>query len=459
MRRRRIRDPHRHRQLIAARRGRHHHPRSAAAVASVEPRHRPHDVRPGEVALRDAVRFPHRHRHRLRRRRSAPAARSRCLPAPSPPPGGRRGCRSAPRPPAPAAGRPRRRRRRPPRSARRRRSRRCRGRAAAGPAAPRGVRGPLVLDRPRPAPRPPPRRRRRGGRPGRCARPNAITARRRTSRHRYDGPLRLPPGMPPGEVAQLVEHTTENRGVAGSNPALAIRVCASRGTPGREDRACDTRRVDRGDPIDPTAVSAGEALGVVLAGGTWPPARRGEVDGRSGRAAADRLSARRARRGRAGDDRGRQAHVGAARPRLPPRSSSSRTSRPIRLPGSSPPFATPADPSSSSAATSRSCRRSCSASLPTRPAAGGPGARWRAAAAGRPLDAGAAASARGRARPRGAAAPHRRGARPAPSRRCRAHPVRRPRPDLPERQRRGRPPRRRARDRDGYPGRCRPAHK
>jgi adenylate cyclase len=26
----------------------------------------------------------------------------------------------------------------------------------------------------------------------------------------------------PGEVAQLVEHTTENRGVAGSNPALAI---------------------------------------------------------------------------------------------------------------------------------------------------------------------------------------------------------------------------------------------
>jgi hypothetical protein len=26
-----------------------------------------------------------------------------------------------------------------------------------------------------------------------------------------------------GEVAQLVEHTTENRGVAGSIPALAIR--------------------------------------------------------------------------------------------------------------------------------------------------------------------------------------------------------------------------------------------
>src|SRR3954452_7423992 len=30
------------------------------------------------------------------------------------------------------------------------------------------------------------------------------------------------PGL--GEVAQLVEHTTENRGVAGSIPALAIRV-------------------------------------------------------------------------------------------------------------------------------------------------------------------------------------------------------------------------------------------
>ena len=27
-----------------------------------------------------------------------------------------------------------------------------------------------------------------------------------------------------GEVAQLVEHTAENRGVAGSSPALAIRI-------------------------------------------------------------------------------------------------------------------------------------------------------------------------------------------------------------------------------------------
>jgi hypothetical protein len=28
-----------------------------------------------------------------------------------------------------------------------------------------------------------------------------------------------------GEVAQLVEHATENRGVAGSSPALAIAFC------------------------------------------------------------------------------------------------------------------------------------------------------------------------------------------------------------------------------------------
>src|SRR5215204_6654427 len=30
---------------------------------------------------------------------------------------------------------------------------------------------------------------------------------------------------PPGEVAQLVEHTTENRGVGGSTPPLAINPC------------------------------------------------------------------------------------------------------------------------------------------------------------------------------------------------------------------------------------------
>jgi hypothetical protein len=33
-------------------------------------------------------------------------------------------------------------------------------------------------------------------------------------------PLRRPRN--PGEIAQLVEHTTENRGVPGSNPGLAI---------------------------------------------------------------------------------------------------------------------------------------------------------------------------------------------------------------------------------------------
>jgi hypothetical protein len=35
-------------------------------------------------------------------------------------------------------------------------------------------------------------------------------------------PQRTAAALRPGEVAQLVEHTTENRGVAGSNPALAI---------------------------------------------------------------------------------------------------------------------------------------------------------------------------------------------------------------------------------------------
>ena len=34
------------------------------------------------------------------------------------------------------------------------------------------------------------------------------------------------PLPPRGEVAQLVEHTTENRGVAGSIPALAIQAHA-----------------------------------------------------------------------------------------------------------------------------------------------------------------------------------------------------------------------------------------
>src|SRR5207342_1245270 len=35
-------------------------------------------------------------------------------------------------------------------------------------------------------------------------------------------PLHSEPASLRGEVAQLVEHTAENRGVAGSNPALAI---------------------------------------------------------------------------------------------------------------------------------------------------------------------------------------------------------------------------------------------
>jgi hypothetical protein len=39
--------------------------------------------------------------------------------------------------------------------------------------------------------------------------------------HRRDR-IRPLPSSRAGEVAQLVEHTTENRGVAGSIPALAI---------------------------------------------------------------------------------------------------------------------------------------------------------------------------------------------------------------------------------------------
>jgi hypothetical protein len=37
----------------------------------------------------------------------------------------------------------------------------------------------------------------------------------------------LKPASPQGEVAQLVEHTAENRGVAGSIPALATAIYVS----------------------------------------------------------------------------------------------------------------------------------------------------------------------------------------------------------------------------------------
>ena len=38
-------------------------------------------------------------------------------------------------------------------------------------------------------------------------------------------------GLHRGEVAQLVEHTAENRGVAGSSPALATGFAAQHGIP------------------------------------------------------------------------------------------------------------------------------------------------------------------------------------------------------------------------------------
>src|SRR5947209_6869507 len=64
-----------------------------------------------------------------------------------------------------------------------------------------------------------------------CARTNPLTARSTRVTRAYRPGLRsgaydLPSA---GEVAQLVEHTTENRGVAGSIPALAISGCAATG--------------------------------------------------------------------------------------------------------------------------------------------------------------------------------------------------------------------------------------
>ncbi len=56
--------------------------------------------------------------------------------------------------------------------------------------------------------------------PGACRRARARGS-GRVSEAR--GPATLPRR---GEVAQLVEHTAENRGVAGSSPALAIPTCA-----------------------------------------------------------------------------------------------------------------------------------------------------------------------------------------------------------------------------------------
>jgi hypothetical protein len=60
-----------------------------------------------------------------------------------------------------------------------------------------------------------------------------------------------------GEIAQLVEHTTENRGVPGSSPGLAIARVASVPTPGtssgRFESGSRHRRISRGfaDPASP----------------------------------------------------------------------------------------------------------------------------------------------------------------------------------------------------------------
>ena len=185
-------------------------------------------------------------------RRAAPTRRSRRRPAPSPPLAAPPRPRPAPPQPAPApSGRRRSRTRRSPSSCRRCRPRLRRGTAAASPATP-----PASADRPRP-------RRRTSPAPGRLppgapalheSRPrrNAISlASLRPLAFLQRGPS---PRLSYGEVAQLVEHTTENRGVAGSIPALAIafqsqmrrpprrRICAqvnARSTRGVEPRPCD----------------------------------------------------------------------------------------------------------------------------------------------------------------------------------------------------------------------------
>ena len=154
------------------------------------------------------------------RRRRRPAARSRCPRAPSPRPAAPAGCRSAPRPAGAgpqvddvAVGVDR---RRQPAVAE---DRRGRGTAAASPAAPAASADPRASRR-RPGRH---RRPRRGPAPGlheSAPRPNAISpSPRRSLAFRSARPRG---GRCPGEVAQLVEHTTENRGVVGSIPTLAI---------------------------------------------------------------------------------------------------------------------------------------------------------------------------------------------------------------------------------------------
>ena len=78
--------------------------------------------------------------------------------------------------------------------------------------------------------------------------------------------------MPPGEVAQLVEHTTENRGVAGSNPALATnaapRTAARRASPAAGGAASalnlDLRRDQREAEAGATeAFGVGEQIALV----------------------------------------------------------------------------------------------------------------------------------------------------------------------------------------------------
>ena len=85
-----------------------------------------------------------------------------------------------------------------------------------------------------------------GRRPRR--RPRRRDARRLTGRADSAGARLHCPS--PGEVAQLVEHTAENRGVAGSSPALAILM---RSRPRAQRRSASATRARLGTASDPSA--------------------------------------------------------------------------------------------------------------------------------------------------------------------------------------------------------------
>src|SRR2546425_12078234 len=75
-----------------------------------------------------------------------------------------------------------------------------------------------------------------------------------------------------GEVAQLVEHTTENRGVAGSIPALAIPIAKRflETEPSRTSRVLDLGSNGRSGS-NLTSAYPSEAASISSIGATWRP--------------------------------------------------------------------------------------------------------------------------------------------------------------------------------------------